>query len=109
MEYASKFVAWQKTIALYPKPIAWWDHRSEGLSKEKAKEVILHVADGEEDRLSLALSNGFPIYFDTSNLKNEDLKVVTYIREKFRLVRYADSLFKLGLKAAKLSASVDVQ
>ena len=109
MEYASKFVAWQKTIALYPKPIAWWDHRSEGLAKAKVKEVILHVADGEEDRLSLALSNGFPIYLDTSHLTNEDLKVVASIREKFRLVRCADSLFQLGLKAAKSSASVDVQ
>jgi hypothetical protein len=52
-------VAWQKTIALNPKPTGWWDHRCEGLAKANAEEVIPHVADGEEDRLSLALPMEF--------------------------------------------------
>ena len=101
VEYASQLVAWQKTSALNPKPIAWWDHRCEGLAKANAKEVIPHVADGEEDRLSRALSDGVPIYLDTSHLKNEDMQVVMSIRQRFRLIRSIDHLFRLDLKASK--------
>jgi hypothetical protein len=104
VEYASKLVAWKKVSNLNPKPTAWWDHRSEGLAKANAEEVIPHVADGEEDRLSLALSDGVPIYLDTSHLKNEDMKVVTSIRQRFRLVRRSESLFQVDWNAVKSSA-----
>jgi len=103
VEYASKFVAWQKTSVLNPKPTAWWDHRREGLAKANAKEVIPHVADGEEDRLSLALSNGVPIYLDTSHLTNEDMQVVMSIRQRFSLVRRSESLFQVDWNAVKSS------
>ena len=104
VEYASKLIAWQKAIALNPKPTAWWDHRCEGLTKANAKEVIPHVADGEEDRLSLALSNGVPIYLDTSHLKNEDMKIVMSIRQRFRLVSRSESLFQVDWNTVKSSA-----
>ena len=104
VEYASKLIAWQKAIALNPKPTAWWDHRCEGLTKANAKEVIPHVADGEEDRLSLALSDGVPIYLDTSHLKNEDMQVVMSIQQRFRLVRRSESLFQVDWNAVKSSA-----
>jgi 4-amino-4-deoxy-L-arabinose transferase-like glycosyltransferase len=104
VEYASKLVAWQKTSVLNPKPTGWWDHRREALAKANAKEVIPHVADGEEDRLSLALSDGVPIYLDTSHLKNEDMQVVMSIQQRFRLVRRSESLFQVDWNAVKSSA-----
>jgi hypothetical protein len=104
VEYASKLVAPQKTIALNPKPIAWWDHRCEGLLEANAKEVIPYVADGAEDRLSLALSDAVPIYLDTSHLKNEDMQVVMSIRQRFSMVRLSESLFKVDWNTVKLSA-----
>jgi len=103
VEYASKLVAWQKTSVLNPKPTGWWDHRREALAKANAEEVIPHVADGEEDRLSLALSDGVPIYLDTSRLKNEDMQVVMLIRQRFRLIRCANYLFRIDQKASRIN------
>ncbi len=103
VEYASKLVAWQKAIALNPKPIAWWDHRCEGLAKANAKEVIPYVAKGKEGRLSRALSDGVPIYLDTSHLRNEDMKVVMSIRQRFRLIRCANYLFRIDRKASRIN------
>ena len=100
VEYASKLVAWQETIALNPKPTGWWDHRCEGLAKANAKEVIPYVADGAEDRLSLALFDGVPIYLDTSHLTNEDMKIVKSIRQRFRLIRCANYLFRIDRRAS---------
>jgi len=105
VEYASKFVAWHKISNLNPKPTAWWDHRCEGLVKANAKEAIPYVAEGGEDRISLALSDGMPVYLDTSHLTNEDMKVVTSIRQRFRLIRCADYLFRIDWKAVKSSSS----
>jgi len=103
VEYASKLVAWKKASDLNPKPIAWWDHRCEGLAKANAEEVIPHVADGEGDRLSLALSDGVPIYLDTSQLTDEDMQVVSSIRERFRLIRCANYLFRIDRKAFQIN------
>jgi 4-amino-4-deoxy-L-arabinose transferase-like glycosyltransferase len=103
VEYASKLVAWQKTIALNPKPTGWWDHRCEGLAKANAEEVIPYVADGEEDRLFLALSDGVPIYLDTSHLTNEDMQVVRSIRQRFRLIRCTNYLFRIDRKAFQIN------
>ena len=109
VEYASKLVAWQKAIALNPKPTAWWDHRCEGLARANAKEVIPCVADGGEDRLFLALSESVPIYLDTSHLTNKDMEVVMSIRQRFKLIRCADYLFRLDLKASKSSSLLHTQ
>ena len=109
VEYASKLIAWQKAIALNPKPTAWWDHRCEGLVKANAKEAIPYVAEGGEGRISLALSDDVPVYLDTSHLTNEDMKVVTSIRQRFRLIRCADYLFRIDWKAVKSSSSLNGQ
>jgi len=101
VEYASKLVAWQKTSALNPKPTAWWDHRCEGLLKADAREVIPYVADGEEDRLYIALSDGIPLYLDTSHLTNQNMSVVMSLRQRFKLIRCAEYLFRVDLKASK--------
>ena len=103
VEYASKLVAWKKASDLNPKPTAWWDHRCEGLARANAKEVIPYVADGEEDRLFLALSDGVPIYLDTSHLTNKDMEVVMSIRQRFRLIRCANYLFRIDRKAFQIN------
>ena len=103
VEYASKLVAWKKASDLNPKPTAWWDHRCEGLARANAKEVIPYVADGGEDRLFLALSESVPIYLDTSHLTNKDMEVVMSIRQRFKLTRCAEYLFRVNLKASKSS------
>jgi hypothetical protein len=103
VEYASKLIACQKAIALDPKPTGWWDHRCEGLAKANAKEVIPYVADGAEDRLSLALSDDVPIYLDTSYLTNEDMQVVMSIWQRFRLIYCADYLFRIDREASRIN------
>jgi 4-amino-4-deoxy-L-arabinose transferase-like glycosyltransferase len=109
VEYASKLVARQKTIALNPKPTGWWDHRSEGLAKANAEEVVPHVADGEEDRLYLALSNGVPIFIDKSHLTDDDMQVVRSIRQRFSLIRCTNYLFRIDWKESKSSESFNSQ
>jgi hypothetical protein len=103
VEYASKLVAWQKTIVLNSKPTAWWDNRREGLAKANAEEVIPYVADGEEDRLSFVLSDGVPVYLDTSHLKTEDMQVMMSIRQRFRIVRCTNYLFRIELKSSRIT------
>jgi hypothetical protein len=103
VEYASKLVAWKKASDLNPKPTGWWDHRCEGLVKANAREVIPYVADEGEDRLFLALSDSVPIYLDTSHLTNRDMEVVMSIRQRFKLTRCAEYLFRVDLKASKSS------
>jgi len=88
---------------LNPKPTAWWDHRCEELATANAKEVIPYVADGGEEQLFLDFSESVPIYLDTSHLTNKDMEVVMSIRQRFKLTRCAEYLFRVDLKASKSS------